>query len=441
MIFFLVVSLIAWILAPILGIFPWLLWLQLRRLSNEKKKSQNQSLVEKISIAIIILTVSVYSSSITVHSDTAVYIESYVKMNWSDIFTQWKSGSDIYGYGLEMVLFILAYPIKLLSNSSPYWFLFAFSLFINSLTVYIARVVSPKHYFHLLLIVFSTATYYTHVFLMRQFLANVFLLLSILNIEFRVFYIFIPLSLFSHLSSLPYLLFATLVKIKAFTPKIFPVKRSTTVDSNLMASKSSSKKNPSFIRKSFVAKVMVLLLMILLAILSQNISGLLSAIMPAVGGEQTLVQRSEHYLGEESDPTNLGGIFVVTCSFLFSGLLFRKFGKLETSPKMIVLTIILASQLAMALFIPSTIRMRLVLFLLSYQGLFAFLLTDSKRKILKYLGWIYPCFSVASIIRYFWFMSSYPEVSGIPVFFQGEVLSKNLIDYILFFVNADVIVD
>ena len=448
MILLLFIAISTWILVPILGIFPLLLWLQLRHLKRAKTIHKNNNLVENIFILCIIITISIFASSTTVYSDTAVYIDSYEKMNWNDIFNQSQSNSDIYGYGLEMVLFILCYPIKILSNSSPYYFLLFFSLFVNIATVYIAKSVSKKYYFLLLIIIFSTVVYYNHVFLMRQFLSNVFLLIAAINIDFLTFWLLLPLSLFSHLSTLPYLILLILIKIIVFY-NLLHKKANSNADVVLPRIKQiypNIKKNSLFaINKSSRAKLLIVLLMVILSALfstsSNSSNSILSSLLPDIQAAQTISQRSEHYLGSDSDTTSLGNIFFVTATFLTIGILLRKLSFETTSPTTFFLIVVLAIQIAISCFMPNIIRMRLALLLLSYQGLFYSVLADSKNKLLERLTWIYPLFSIASMIRYFIIMPSYPEYSGILVFFKGEVLSKNLIDYLDFFVNARVIID
>lgn len=191
-----------WVSFPILGIIPLLLAIQLDLLRPSKKCSKLLSL-NNLVLILIILTISLYLTSIDAFADTKVYLDIYDNLDRQSPFDNYISKDRF-----EVVLFLFFAVIHYLSNESTFWCLFSFALFNNSVIVfYISKNLSPRYYPTLLIILFSSYFYYSQVFYMRQFFSLVFVLAAIVSMESNwiLFWIFSLLAIFSHTSSLIYI--------------------------------------------------------------------------------------------------------------------------------------------------------------------------------------------------------------------------------------------
>jgi len=448
--FLLLTGIATWVLVPILGIFPLLFWMQLRLLKNKFSFNKKNYLVNLV-VLLIIFTVTVFCSSVTVHSDTEWYIIDYQRLEWQDILALTSRNSGLYGGGFERMLFIVAYPAKILSNGSGYWFLFNHSLIINSLTVLAAVRLSKKYYPLILIIVFSTFFYYSQTLYMRQFLANAFLLVSISYIESKkVFYLSGTLSIFSHVSSIIYLLIAWISNFyssafKRVTPNQFREmpNLSNYADFNLaqsagfLPSYSTPTKISLTIKKSLLVKLTLLFLIPAGALLFTYLSTGLNLLF--IDNLGALSSRAYSYAANASSENVISFNYLLfTSFFLIVGILYRPFKKF--SAKELTLIITLGLQLSFAFFFPSSIRLRLALLILSYTGMFFLLLTESESKWIRLIVWVFSYLSIANFIRMLVLMPSHPSLTTSQVYFQGEALSTNLFDYFRFFWEAQVII-
>ena len=188
-----------WLVSPMIGIFPLLLFVQLNVLKEERIYRQSDRLfnLNNLILLLVVLTITIFASSFDPFSDTKIYIDDYGNLDDTGPF-----GVKKYGRGFEFVMFLLAYPTFLLSNGSEYWFIFNHALFINVLiTFFIAPSFSKKYYPLVLIFVFSVSLYYSEVFYMRQFLSNVFLMLAVSSLNGKRYIPSLFLSIFSHLSN------------------------------------------------------------------------------------------------------------------------------------------------------------------------------------------------------------------------------------------------
>lgn len=206
-------ALAVWVVVPIVGIFPLLLSVQLNLL-KPGKKSKSEIFLNNLLLILVVFTVSVFFSSVSVKLDLIGYIADYQQL---DRLTPFEA-AESYGAGFEFIIYLLAYPVYYLTNGAAYAFLFNHALIINTLVVFvISKRLSAKYYPILLMIVFSTPTYYFQIQVMRHALSNTFLMAAITTIESSgiSFFVFLFLSAFSHFSNFIY--FAILVFLRIIT--------------------------------------------------------------------------------------------------------------------------------------------------------------------------------------------------------------------------------
>ena len=189
----LMLGLALWLVMPILGIFPLILFIHL----NKKSKSQLNFIV---SLAVI-LTITIFVSSADIISDLAVYVDNYGNL---DKQSPWEISG---GQGLEFVMWLVSYPIYVISDGSNYAFVFFWCFVFNALVFWaIARGFSPNNYGLLLLFIVANPIYFSfQIFLVRQYLATLMFLIAVINIERKpLMWMFYVLSLFTHIANIIY---------------------------------------------------------------------------------------------------------------------------------------------------------------------------------------------------------------------------------------------
>ena len=183
-----------WVCIPILGIFPLIFFIHL----NQKPKSKLNFIVSLL----VILTITIFVSSMDIISDLAVYVDNY-----SNLAT--KNPFEISGVqGIECILWLISYPVYLISNGSNYAFVFFWSFVFNALTFFvIAKGFSPRNYGLLLLFIVSNPIYIAfQCFFIRQYFATLIFLIVIIYLDDKPkMWGFYLLSLLTHLANFMYL--------------------------------------------------------------------------------------------------------------------------------------------------------------------------------------------------------------------------------------------
>lgn len=191
-----------WVAAPILGNIPILLSVQLDLLKPRQRKEQLLS-VNNILLILVAVSTAIYISSFDIFADTRIYLDIYDTIDIKGVFDN-EFVRDRYEFGL----FLLLYPIHLLTNGSEYLCLLIFSLIVNFTVIfYISKNLSRKYYPTLLILVLSTFFYYSQVFYMRQFLSIMLVMMALvsMNSNWILFAVWSLLAIFSHLTAAIYI--------------------------------------------------------------------------------------------------------------------------------------------------------------------------------------------------------------------------------------------
>ena len=191
---FLFFGLALWVFIPILGILPLLFFVHLNRQPNSK--------LNLLVILLVILTITIFVSSLDIISDLAIYTVIYERLATKTPFE--ISGAE----GFEFILWLASYPIYIVSHGSRYAFIFFWSFVFNALTfLVITKGFSPRNYGLLSLFIVSTPSFIGFQgFLVRQYLATLIFLIAIINIDkkFLMWGLYL-ISLFTHMANLIYL--------------------------------------------------------------------------------------------------------------------------------------------------------------------------------------------------------------------------------------------
>jgi len=437
---FLIFSLLVWVVIPIVGIFFLLLWVQLCLLNQHHRNSIKSKYIINLILVLIVLTLTIFSSSITVYSDTQVYVNDY--LNWTD-FNSLFNLPPYYGYGLEFVLPLISLPANYFSNASPYWFIFNQSLVFNILVTFvISKKISIKYYPILLILVFSTIFYYYHVFMMRQILSLVFFMAAVVNIESVIpFILFVFLSLFSHLSSVPTIILLILFKFKLLLDK--KINHFSLTD-RLLSLTRIILPPKSLIGNRTLFKIFIVFTVFLVVILGSDFNNViylftfLSKQMNILALANFSSTKAESY-GEVGNFKNnfwrgTGILFYVNFFVLAVIIFFKKTFSSNLSRLLVLLFITQFGQFIL-LFINENLLFRIILLSIVFQGFFFILALEEK----KYKKYIYFS-SLLSVLYFLYWLSNMPNVppssGGVVVFWKGEVFTQNIWDYIHFLISS-----
>ena len=415
-----------WVSFPIVGIFPLLLTIQLDLLRVNKRTSNFLSLNNLI-LLLVVLTVAIYVSSFDVFADTKVYLDIYNNLDrnspWDNRIAQQR---------FEVGLFLFFSVIHYLSNESTFWCLFAFALFNNSIIVfYISKKLSPRYYPTLLIILFSTYFYYSQVFYMRQFMALVFVLAAIINMESSLilFSIFSILAVFSHTTSVIYIFLAI------FTQLVF-------IFSQWFKKIKWDKKD-----KMLVYLILIVILIILIYVGLQIydkptvIYKYVNNIIDYVPQEQ--VSRSLQTRVENNDQRDIDSFEItifrtIAIASLGTFMLARSHQKI--SPKILSLIAIYIVSLLQILFILVTgFNQRIVYLFLAFYGLFFCIGLDDKKlsqtnkiKNFALVSAITIFMAAANVFNFTVIQVNMGDIVGWS-FFDKQPMSMSLFDYIIYF--------
>ncbi|MEM6614587.1 MAG: EpsG family protein, partial [Cyanobacteria bacterium P01_C01_bin.72] len=187
---YLFLGLALWFVSPILGIFLLLFFVHLNR--------QSKSKLNLAILLTVILTITVFVSSVVIRGDLAVYVSNYELLGRKTI---WEISG---GGGYEFVMWLFSYPIYKLTGGSRYAFIFFWSLAINLVTfLVIIKGFSPQKYGLLALFIVATPNFIGYqAFLLRQYIATVIFLVAILCTQRKiVMWALYALSLFTHVGN------------------------------------------------------------------------------------------------------------------------------------------------------------------------------------------------------------------------------------------------
>jgi len=416
-------ALALWVVIPILGIFPLLLVVQLDLLRSKQRRPKIISL-NNILLALVVITIAIYVSSFEVFADTKIYVDIYEQLDTKGIFDN-SFVEDRY----EFVLFLLLYPINLITNGSIYWCLILFSLLTNSLVVfYISKNFSARYYPSLLIILFSTSFYYSQIFYMRQFLSIVWVMMAIASMESSliIFVLCSFLAIFSHLSSAMYIVVCLTVKMAFFLAKNIKIKL--------------EKRDKIFLYLG-IAMLLLFFAYIGSKIYSdpEEIYGYVNNLLDYVPEKElgnSLQNRVDNYDKRDVDLFEFTIYRIIATVAIGLFAIFRSYKNIDQ--KKLSLIIIYGISILQIAFIQVTgFNQRIAYLFLAFFGLFFGIGLDENSKI-KTIGAVSLMTMFVASANIFNFIGIQANMIDIPgwSFFEGQPLAMSLYDYILYFFNS-----
>ena len=386
---FLFFGLAVWLVIPILGIFPLLFFVHL----NRKRNSKLNLLINLL----VILTITVFVSSLDVISDLAVYMDNYENLAKNNPFE--ISG----GGGIEFVMWLFSYPVYLFSGGSRYAFIFFWSFLFNALTFFvIAKGFSPQKHGLLLLFIVSSPNFLGYQgFLVRQYLATVIFFIAVVNMDKKPLmwgiYLF---SLCAHVANLLYLPVLLLYdKIKILQSKSIKV---LLVLSGLTLTFSTS--------------------------IVFDLAVLMEKVLPGQYGK-VLLAKTYRYSREQLESTDLGIAFAEHILIFLIIIFFVRHKQIASSKeKLLIFTYPI---FLFIMFIGRNIHMfsnRFAFILFPFTGLFYYLLIEFDWKIFK--KEIIALLLIGKLVYFSYFLVSIDRGDVAFNYMDNQVLNSSVFRYI-----------
>ncbi len=405
-------SLLIWLFFPILGIFFLLFYCQIN-LSQTNLTKLDSLKKNIIPLVLVLFTITVYISTFEPFLDTIIYIQVYRGItNFWDFDYFYRDNS------MEPLTFLIPSIVSNLTNGSESWFLFIQSLTINTALLLITVIFMPEVYPLALIINYSTPLFYSQLFYMRQFYAFIFLIPAI-YIENYIIRIGLGiLGVFTHSSSLFYLL--PLVGLKNpltdWLNKLFPL------------------------RKYY--RQILFLVVPLIAIIGANFNLILEnitllALFLPQSAYEIISSRVTGYGGDETEYV-FTRLPIFDSFFILVYLLFANFKKTSSNLKPWVVTFLLF--LSFFIFVYTTkFNWRLSLIFLAVPGFFYTIVFSSGKLALGKSNSLFVNTIVGIIaIRIFMFFSLaiFPmDRDSYFVFWDGYPVGKTIADYYSFIID------
>lgn len=412
-----------WIVVPIIGNIPILLSIQLSLLQRKQLKTSLLS-IDNILLLLVVLSLTIYISSFHVFADTKIYLDIYDTLDVKGIFDN-VFFKDRY----EFVLFLLLYPIHILTNGSEYLCLFLFSLIMNlAIIFYISKKLSPKYYPTLLIIVFSTHFYYSQVFYMRQFLSITLVMMAFVSLEssWFMFIVWSLLAIFSHLTAAIY------IGICLASKFIFHIKK------NIKIKFTKKDKIFLYILLGFVA-ALILYIGWVIYNNPQEIYGYTNRVidlLPEKRLSTSIQDRVTEYDGRDTDLFQLSIFRVLAIMTTFSFVFIKGYKNL--TPRLLSLIAIFILSILQIVFIMVTgFNQRIVYLFLSFYGFFFWIGLNEQTKIkpLGFISFLTIFVAAANTFSLAVIQANMIDTDG-WTFFNGQPLAMSIYDYVVYFFQS-----
>lgn len=195
-----------WLLCPILGIIPLLLFCQINVSRNTKPL--NFLSLNSFCLVLVFLTLVTSASTHVIYADLEVYINIYTGLgNMS--FIEYMNSMKI-----EPISFLIPNIIKYLLGDNEQYFILTQSLTMNLAYMLLAIIFMPSYYPTIILLNVTSVSYFSHMFLMRQFYSFIFVIPLVYTPSLTLKCVLLILGLYTHSSSviicIPVILFHAL---------------------------------------------------------------------------------------------------------------------------------------------------------------------------------------------------------------------------------------
>lgn len=429
---FLLLGLIIWIICPIIGIIPLLIFAQIKA-SKRFKKSKRKFKLSLIYLFILLLVCFTFAISIstrTISNDLSIYINNYESLGGSLSFWEYMTL-----FNQEPLAYVIPNLLKTLFNANSDVFLLVQALTLNLGFIACAIIFMPYYSPIIILLNVTSATYFTQLHLMRQFYSFIFLVPFVYVISLRLKLIFASLAMATHSSSIPFLAIGIIssfiqeskvkTKNKFNSNQLFPFLKKIT-------SKIKNTTN-KIIRNSVFTYILFLILVISIPVvlfMMQRYNTILAQLIPIPGFGVTFNRYSDLNSSVGVDQDFWKGMLFELLFLIPSVIIlnFKKAGILSYSWSLMLLV---SGIYLLGFYFIANFMGRFMFLLSGLAGFFYTIILDSNQ--LNDRGRLFANVILLAIftkINYFLYRiikSSFESSSSI---WEGNPLGANIVDYI-----------
>ena len=430
----LVIGFFVWLLCPIGGVIPLLLFSQVQVSSNLKHSNQKNWSSKKLGIVcifIVLITITVNASTYVVFSDLETYVGVFEGLNKENFFSYMNS------IGMEPLTFLIPSFAHSLIGDHEKVFLLTQSLTMNSMFTLFTLWFSPNYYPTVILLNITSMSYFWQLFLMRQFYSFIFVipLVYVSGIIPRLTLLFLALR--THSSAIVYALPVMSLQLAHWLEPIkhppvsftYPRKRIGFQFKTQKILSSIIIRFETFLRsKLFILIFASLLILVIPFVLENNI---LLGITPELDSRLTRFASNESSLSVHPLPVLKSVLFdLLFLSVFFIKIDYRKANSICRSWTMLFLVCLFS---LIGLFFKIDILVRVVLLLRALPGFFYSIIFESLNTNRSQIFVSTVLLLLLGVkISYFYYRLILGSLNYGDRLWDGAPLGANILDYLSF---------
>jgi hypothetical protein len=406
-----------WLLSPIFGIIPLLLFSQINVSQTVSKKNLKLRVFNfnSFSLLLVLFTVVVAASTHTVISDLQVYVEIYNGLGKMPLLEYMSS------YKMEPITFIIPSLINWLFQPGEYSFILVQSLTMNLAFMLIAMKFMPSYYPTIILLNITSNSYFIQVFLMRQFYSFIFLVCFIYTFSLWKKIILFLLSISTHSGTLLFLCFSMI--------SLFLKNNIQTENFNIKLINNLTSFFNKFIRQKIgfygICFFAFILMPILFAFL-KNDNSLITSIFPTFS-DRLEVYGENNSLGLNQD---IWKVMIFDICFLLTSVSMINFSDEEVSCYVWSIMLLLSIACLAAFYYILPAFGRLTYFLSGLSGFFYTIIFNSNQLTHRLNLFSSILFiAIFTKIGYFYYVIVLSSFSDSSFIFNGNPLGANIFNY------------
>lgn len=414
-------GLIIWIICPIIGIIPILLYSQIyvstKTFCADKHKYLNILNLNLLCILLVLLTITITSSTRETSSDLEAYVDYYSIVKQSGLLNLISETS------IEPVAFIVPSILNFLFNPSSQVFLLTQSLTMNLGFIVLARTFMPSYYPTIILLNVTSTNYFIQLHLMRQFYSYIFIVAFLYIVSLRGKIITGALALMTHSGSLPFVLLGIIsLKLNKIIPRFKSITKLLFSIAKLVFSR-------TFLIFSLIVAVSIL--PVFFSLMQSN-SSLLGNFFPYLEVRVVRYSTMDYSLSSELwKSVFLDLIFLLPVIFTIN---YRRAGRFCYTWS-IAFLLLISFLISFYLFLPFVGRF--IFFLSGLSGFFYTIIFDSNKITHKTNSTLAICL-IAIVTKVLYFL--YTNIKGSLLFtseiWDGTPVYANIFDYVDYFLKT-----
>ncbi|OBU76966.1 hypothetical protein [Cylindrospermopsis raciborskii] len=436
----LLLGLVIWLLSPMLGLIPLLIFSQIdvsqSVIKNTRKKNY---ILNYFCILAVLFTVTITASTYSVVGDLKQYTIIYDQLGGTNFFDFFKK------INMEPVTFIIPDLVKRYFYLNRFDFILLQAITMNCAYFALARVFMPNYYPTVIMLNICSIAYFQQLFLMRQYYSFIFLVPFIYLVNWKYKLVLGLIALFTHSSTVIFTIPQIIVTMTITDQRVKHGKEDSI--SILKLVQSFQRWLKKLLLDRFV--LYVALLTITLSFILLTKSGFISntqvllgsnafvqEVSPRLATTLSSYSNTEYLLGLSRD---LWKVAVIDIMFLPLLLVQIRFNREPLVCYSWVLAFASSAISLLLFYVGIPAFGRLVYFLSGLSGFFYTFVLKSSNLFHKRNFFSFAIFGAisAKIVYFYYFLFSFLRSDANPYLWGGHVIQANIYDYIEYLLNIN----